>query len=164
MWTASFFVWDKFDFMMNENYKPSLDISSNNMHTEYLDHKAKTSFIFCDTTPWSPLKAKWRFGGTYCLYLHGRRINQARNQRNIRVGSKESRRQHVPQECLLTFNGLHGLIFRMINLFIITAVKNLIIYKTKTYSDRDFRMTVNSQHNIQSTLLFLVAELRARHD
>jgi hypothetical protein len=31
--------------------------------------------------PCSPLKVNRRFGGTYRLHLQGRRINQARNQR-----------------------------------------------------------------------------------
>jgi hypothetical protein len=38
------------------------------------------STIFWDITPCSPLKVKLRFGGTYRLHLHGRRISQARNQ------------------------------------------------------------------------------------
>jgi hypothetical protein len=40
-----------------------------------------------DITPCSPLKVNRRFGGTYRLYLLGRRINQARNQRE--AGSKQ---------------------------------------------------------------------------
>jgi hypothetical protein len=39
------------------------------------------SSIFWDITPRSPLKVNRRFGGTYRLHLQGRRISQARNQR-----------------------------------------------------------------------------------
>jgi hypothetical protein len=43
-----------------------------------------TSFILWDVTPWSPPKVDWRFGGTCRLHLQGRRIGQARNQRESR--------------------------------------------------------------------------------
>jgi hypothetical protein len=39
------------------------------------------NFIFWDITPYIPLKVNIRFGGTCRLHLHGRRINQERNQR-----------------------------------------------------------------------------------
>jgi hypothetical protein len=37
--------------------------------------------VFWDTKPYSPLKVNRRFGETCRLYLQGRRISQARNQR-----------------------------------------------------------------------------------
>jgi hypothetical protein len=43
-------------------------------------------YISWDIAPCNPLKVNRRFGGTCRLHLQGRRINQARNQR-------ESRRQ-----------------------------------------------------------------------
>jgi hypothetical protein len=46
------------------------------------------SFIFWDITPCSPLKVSRLFGRTYRLHLHGRRISQARIQRE--AGSKQS--------------------------------------------------------------------------
>jgi hypothetical protein len=42
------------------------------------------SSIFWDVTPRSTLKVNRRFGGTYLLRLQGRRIRQARNQRESR--------------------------------------------------------------------------------
>jgi hypothetical protein len=42
------------------------------------------STIFWDIMPCSLLKVNWHFGGTYCLHLRGRRISQARNQRESR--------------------------------------------------------------------------------
>jgi hypothetical protein len=45
------------------------------------------SYIFWDITLRSPLKVDWRFEWTHRLYLQGRRINQARNQRE--AGSKQ---------------------------------------------------------------------------
>jgi hypothetical protein len=39
------------------------------------------SSVFWDVTPRSPLKVKRRFGGTHPLHLKGRRIRQARHQR-----------------------------------------------------------------------------------
>jgi hypothetical protein len=42
------------------------------------------STIFWDITPCSPLNVNRRFGGTYRLYLQGRRISQTRNQRESR--------------------------------------------------------------------------------
>jgi hypothetical protein len=39
------------------------------------------SIIFWDITPCSPLSVNRRFGGTYRLYLQGRKISRARNQR-----------------------------------------------------------------------------------
>jgi hypothetical protein len=44
--------------------------------------------IFWDITPCTPLKVNRRFGGTNCLHLQGRRINQVRNPRE--AGSKKS--------------------------------------------------------------------------
>jgi hypothetical protein len=41
----------------------------------------KESSNFSDITAWSPLKISWRLGGTCRLYLQGRRISHARNQR-----------------------------------------------------------------------------------
>jgi hypothetical protein len=65
------------------------------------------SYIFWDITPRSPLKVKRRFRGTYGLHLQGRIISRERNQHESR----------------LTFNGLHGVIFQKIVLFINTAVR-----------------------------------------
>jgi hypothetical protein len=42
------------------------------------------SAVFWDITPCSPLKVNRRFGGTYRLHLHGRRISRVRNQRESR--------------------------------------------------------------------------------
>jgi hypothetical protein len=39
---------------------------------------------FSKTAPYSPLKVNQRFGGTYRLHLQGRRISQARSQRESR--------------------------------------------------------------------------------
>jgi hypothetical protein len=36
--------------------------------------------VFWDVTPCSPFKVNRRFGGKYCILLHGRRISHARNQ------------------------------------------------------------------------------------
>jgi hypothetical protein len=41
-------------------------------------------FIFWDITSCNPLKVNRRFGGTSRLHLRGRRISQARNQRESR--------------------------------------------------------------------------------
>jgi hypothetical protein len=62
------------------------------------------SSIFWDITPCSPLKVNRRFGWTCHLHLQGRRISQARNQREAR--SKQS------TDCYLLHAGfLHGLFF-----------------------------------------------------
>jgi hypothetical protein len=39
---------------------------------ELLTAVATKSYIFLGTTPYSPLKVNWRFGGTCCRYLQGR--------------------------------------------------------------------------------------------
>jgi hypothetical protein len=72
------------------------------------------SSIFWDITPYSPLKVNRRLGGTCRLHLQGRRINQARNKRE--ADSKQSLR-HLPTKRRFTFNGLHGVISQMIELF-----------------------------------------------
>jgi hypothetical protein len=77
--------------------------------------------------PCSLLKVRWRFGGTYRLYLQGR-ISRTRYKRENRllarlIGSCR-RRRHVPPKHRLTFNGLHGGISQTIVLFITTAVRN----------------------------------------
>jgi hypothetical protein len=67
------------------------------------------SSIFWDITPCDPLKDSRRFGVTCRLHLRGRKISQARNQRESRrqVGSG-FRRRYVPSKRQLIFNGLHG--------------------------------------------------------
>jgi hypothetical protein len=79
----------------------------------------KTSSIFWDITPCSPLKVNRRFGGTYRTHLQGRRIRRARNQR-------ESRWQAVPPKRRLTFNELHGVISQKIALFTLIIVSESI--------------------------------------
>jgi hypothetical protein len=51
---------------------------------EVLTAVVMKSSIFWDITPYNPLKVNCRFGGSCRLYLHGRRISQARNQRESR--------------------------------------------------------------------------------
>jgi hypothetical protein len=56
-----------------------------NSHFLFLIHVIiKTSTIFWDITPCSPLNVNRRFGGTYRLHLQGRRISKATNQRECR--------------------------------------------------------------------------------
>jgi hypothetical protein len=63
-----------------------------------------------DITPCSPVKLNRRFRGTCGLHLQGRRVSQARNQRE--TGSKLAR---------LTSTGLHGLISQII-IFVFLAL------------------------------------------
>jgi hypothetical protein len=51
-----------------------------------LDIRLRSS-VFWDITPCSPLKVNQNFGGTCRLHLQGRKISQARNQRD--AGSKQ---------------------------------------------------------------------------
>jgi hypothetical protein len=92
-----------------------------------------TNSIFRDITPRSPLKVNRRFVGTRCLHLQGRRIREARNQRE--AGIKQS--SAILPERRLAFNGLHGVKSQKIELFITTAVRtsnrkymNVSSYKT----------------------------------
>jgi hypothetical protein len=82
------------------------------------------SSVFWDITSCSPLKVNRCFGATCRRHLHGRRISEARNQRE--AVSKQSStwliprpwrwRWHVPPKRRLTFNGLHGVIPQKIRL------------------------------------------------
>lgn len=49
----------------------------------FLDHTVVyvKATIFCDVTPCIPVQVHRRFGDNYCLHLHGRIVNQARNQK-----------------------------------------------------------------------------------
>jgi hypothetical protein len=61
-----------------------LIISDNSIHIvgfEVLTAVVMKSSSFWDITPCNPLKVKRRFGGICRLYLQGRRISRARNQR-----------------------------------------------------------------------------------
>jgi hypothetical protein len=64
------------------------------------------SSIFRDVTPCSPVNQ--RFGRTFRLNFQGRRVNQARNERE--VGN------YIPPKRRLTFNGLYGVISQKIYL------------------------------------------------
>jgi hypothetical protein len=57
------------------------------------------SFIFWDTTPCSPSKVNRRFGWTCGLHLQGRRINQARNQREVGKDSHYSLALKMEAKC-----------------------------------------------------------------
>jgi hypothetical protein len=46
---------------------------------EVLTAVAMQSTIYWDITPCSPLSVNRRFGGTYCLHLHGRKNKFSRN-------------------------------------------------------------------------------------
>jgi hypothetical protein len=70
----------------------------------------------------SPLKVNRRFGGTYRLHIHGRRISRERNQREIRCQAELSL-SPVPPKRRLAFNGLHDIISQNIVLFITAAVR-----------------------------------------
>jgi hypothetical protein len=62
-------------------------IKFSNVGFEVLTAVVKKSSIFWDITSCSPLKVNRRFGKSCRLHLQGRRIRQARNQRE--AGSKE---------------------------------------------------------------------------
>jgi hypothetical protein len=53
---------------------------------EVLTEVVTDTFIFCDITPCSPLKAKWRFGVTY-LHLQRQKIIPSRNQHAALLGN-----------------------------------------------------------------------------
>jgi hypothetical protein len=55
--------------------------TTTNVGFEVLTAVVMKSKIFWDITPCSPLKFNRHFGGTCRLHLQGRRISQARNQR-----------------------------------------------------------------------------------
>jgi hypothetical protein len=83
--------------------------------------------IFCGVAPYGSLKVNRRFGETCNFYLQGRRINQARNQHCLPPASRWflawlilrfcRRRQNVPPNRRLTFNGLHCFIAQKLELF-----------------------------------------------
>jgi hypothetical protein len=65
-----------------------------------VDHESHIkSTIFWDITPCSPLKVSKRFGGTYRPHLHGRRISQARHQRERRWQAERYTR--IPEDSTL---------------------------------------------------------------
>jgi hypothetical protein len=74
--------------------------------------------MFWDIMPCSLLKVNRRFGGTYRFHLKGLKISQARNQ--LEAGSEQ--RRNVPPNRRLTSNGLHGVIFQKMEIFITTVL------------------------------------------
>jgi hypothetical protein len=75
------------------------------------------SSVFWDIMPCSPFKVDRRFGGICHFHLHCQRKNEARNQRE--AGSKRA----ATSKRLFTLNGIPGVIFQKIELFINTAVR-----------------------------------------
>jgi hypothetical protein len=69
------------------------------------------STTFWDIKPCSPLKVNRRFGGTNSLQFQVEKKSLARNQ-------LENRWRYVPPKRRLTLNGLHGVIFQKMVLFI----------------------------------------------
>jgi hypothetical protein len=86
--------------------------------------------IFCNITPYSPLKVNRHFGVAWHLYFECRRKRKTRNQ--YQTGSwflawlflRPLRwRLYVPPKCRLTFNWLHGFIYKNIQRLTITSVR-----------------------------------------
>jgi hypothetical protein len=75
----------------------------------------KSSF-FRDITPCSPLKFTRYFGGTFCLYLQGRRTSPKKT--SVKQVASRGWRQHVPPKRWLIFKRLHSVISRKIEIFI----------------------------------------------
>jgi hypothetical protein len=73
---------------------------------EVLTAVVMMSTIFWDITPCSPLKVNWLFGGSYRLYLQGRRIRRVRNE----LESRWQEKRNDPPKRRLTFGGLLGVI------------------------------------------------------
>jgi hypothetical protein len=83
------------------------------------------STILWDIKPCSLLKVNRRFGGTYRLLLHGRRISKAGNQRESRSQASLAWlifrswrwKRYFPPKRRSTFNWLHAVISQNIVLF-----------------------------------------------
>jgi hypothetical protein len=90
------------------------------------------STIYWDITPYNPLKVNRRFGGTYGLHLHGRRISWLKT--SVKAGDKQSyllsRRfaarlilwtwrwsRYIPPKRWFPFSGIHGFISQKIIFF-----------------------------------------------
>jgi hypothetical protein len=86
-----------------------------NVGFEALSAVIMKSSVFWDITPYSPLKANRRFGGTCRLQLQGQGISQARNQRESRLRPWRWKRHILPKH-RLTFHGLHCVISQTIEL------------------------------------------------
>jgi hypothetical protein len=118
------------------------------------------STVFWDITPCSPLNVNRRFGGTYRLHFHGRRIIRARNQCESKWQAPSvgpachllSRwflarlilrpwkwRRYAPPKHRLAFNGLHCVISQKIALFNNQARPQI------TYFGRMLRYTPKSE-------------------
>jgi hypothetical protein len=101
-------------------------IPQNNVGFEVLTPMVMKSCIFWDITQDNSLKLNWRFGGTCSLHLRGRRISQARSQRESRwqaelfLASLILRswrwRRHIPPKRWSTFSGLRGVMHQIIEL------------------------------------------------
>jgi hypothetical protein len=121
------------------------------------------SSIFRVIIPCIPLKVKWHFGGTYYLNLQGRRVSQARNQKEggsmflawLSLRSWRWKR-HVPPKRQLTFTGLHGVTFQKTYLVI---GRHACVYFFLNYPAQ-YEMwgfsTVNIKTEIVSSLVHIV--------
>jgi hypothetical protein len=80
------------------------------------------SSVFWDILPHSPLKVNQHFGGTCCLH-HKLCLLSASCWILARLTPRPWRwRQYVPLKRQLTLNGLHGVVYQKMVLFITTAV------------------------------------------
>jgi hypothetical protein len=117
------FVWHSLEVIFHNRLTISLpDIDVPTQLIQHLKYRPRRniitkSSIFWDIMPWNPFKANRRFGGTYSLRLHGRRISRARNQ------LQNKWRRYVPPKRRLTFNRLHDAISQKVVRFITTAVR-----------------------------------------
>jgi hypothetical protein len=85
-------------------------------------NKVMKSKIFCNVIPCSLLYVCWRFGGTRCFHLQGRRLNHASNTQSDWFSLQPWRMRHfVPPKCQLTSSRLHGVTSEIRLFFVATS-------------------------------------------
>jgi hypothetical protein len=108
------------------------------------------NFIFWDITPCSPLKVNRHFGGICHLNLQSRRW--AKQETIVKAGENLPPwrwRRHIPPKRRLTFNGLHGVIFKKIQLFL--TMKNVHTEHIEEDVCRNIRHTWPSRAFMRTT-------------
>jgi hypothetical protein len=91
---------------------------------------------------WS-FKVNRPFGGTCRLHVHGRRIRRPRNLRESRwqAWTKQKMAETYSSEKWLTFNGLYGVIYKKITLFLTIAVRTSNLHYWKFDLKQSFLRT-----------------------
>jgi hypothetical protein len=107
-------------YLPTQNSLQSGELSDNvspmeRFYLPYGDHLVfMKSYVFWDKTPCSPVKVKWRFGGTYRPHFQAWRSNQARNQHEADIRQSSPTQRYITEDKTLRSHRCENIIQHLV--------------------------------------------------